>query len=153
MSDAAIQGYIQDLLQAEALFANANVTLGDYRVLDSGSSPYAVILPGRIVQARRAGDWSQVQFVWEHTIDVVARFLGDDYSDLTTARQTVVDAINENPTLGGKSGITGSHVSAATEPRYIRPKGQPDALPTFTFSRVTVRTVEDVLYAGGGEFA
>jgi len=150
MGDSAIQGYIQDLIQASDTFADAGVTLGDFRVLDSGSPPYAVILPGSI-EARRSGDWSQVQFIWEHVVEVFERFLGDSYTSFTTARQAVVDVLNANPTLGGNAGISNALVTRATAPLYLYP---PEGdLPAFVFSRLTVRTVEEVLYAGSGEFA
>jgi len=152
MGDAAIQGYIQTLIRADSNFGTDDVTLGDFRVLDRGSSPYAVVLPGRIVSGQRSGDWSQVQVVWEHPVEVFERFLGDDYADFTTARQAVVDAIGENPTLGGNSEISGAHVSGASDVRYLYPAEGAD-VPTFVFSRVTVRSVEEVTHDGGGEFA
>jgi len=150
VGDSAIQGYIQALIQADSNFADADVTLGDFRVLDSGSPPYAIILPGSI-EARRSGDWSQVQFIWEHVVEVFERFLGDDYADFVTARQAVVDVIAENPTLGGNAGISNALVTRATSPLYLYPSE--GDLPAFVFSRLTVRTVEEVLYAGAGEFA
>lgn len=152
MSDSAIQGYIQGLLQAETTFADADVTLGDFRVLDRGSPPYAVVLPGRIVSARRSGDWSQVQYVWEHEVDVFERFLDDDYADFVTARQTVVDVVGRNPTLGGHAELSGVFVSASTEPLYLYAEGGGE-LPQFVFSRVTVRSVEEVIYDQAGEFS
>ena len=151
MGDSTIQGYIQTLIQADSSFADADVTLGDFRVLDSGGPPYAVILPGAIVEARRSGDWSQVQFFWEHEVDVFERFLGDSYTSFVTARQTVVDIIARNPTLGGNAGISNTLVTRATAPLYVYPEGGGD-VPTFVLSRLTVRTVEEVLYAGSGEF-
>ena len=152
MGDSTIQGYIQTLIQADSSFADADVTLGDFRVLDSGGPPYAVILPGAIVEARRSGDWSQVQFFWEHEVDVFERFLGDSYTSFVTARQTVVDIIARNPTLGGNAGISNTLVTRATAPLYVYPEAGAD-VPTFVLSKLTVRTVEEVLYAGAGEFA
>jgi len=152
VSDSTIQGYIQSLLQADDSFASADVTLGDFRVLDSGSPPYAVILPGAIVDARRSGDWSQVTFFWEHELHVFERFLGDSYTSFVTARQTVVDIIARNPTLGGNAGISNALVTRATSPLYVYPTEGAD-VPTFVLSRLTVRTVEEVLYSGSGEFA
>jgi len=151
MGDSAIQGYIQDLIQGDSNFDDDGVTLGNFRVLDRGSPPYAVVLPGRIVAGTRSGDWSQVQLIWEHPVEVFARFL-DDYSDFTSARQAVVDVIGKNPTLGGNSEISNAHVSGATEAKYLYPAEGAD-VPTFVLSRVTVRVVEEVQYAGSGEFS
>jgi len=152
MGDAAIQGYLQGLLQATTTFDAADVTLGDFRVLDrGGTGSKAVILPGRIVSGARSGDWSQVQLVWEHTIELFERFIDDSYSDFVSARQVAVDVIGGNPTLGGHSEITGAHVGSATEPLYLYAEGGRE-VPQFVFSRVVVRSVEEVLYAGTGEF-
>jgi hypothetical protein len=152
MSDSAIQGYIQGLIQADSNFDDADVTLGDFRVLDRGSAPYAVVLPGEIISAERSGDWSQVAFVWEHTVEVFERFIDDSYADFSTARQAVLDAIGENPTLGGQSEISQAHISGGTKPLYLYSDDGGD-VPQFVFSRVTVRCVEEVVYDGSGEFA
>jgi len=151
MGDSAIQGYVQDLIQADALFDDDDVTLGDFLVLDRGSPPYAVVLPGAIVEGLRSGDWAQVQLAWEHEVEVFERFLDDDYADFTTARQAAVDAIGQNPTLGGQSGISGAMVVRVSKPRYLYPEGGADT-PTFVFSTMTVRTVEEVNWDGSGEF-
>jgi hypothetical protein len=152
VSDLSIQGYIQALIQADALFDAADVTKGDFLVLDRGSAPYAVVLPGRIVSAERSGDWGQVTVVWEHSVEVFEDFDGSDYGDFTSARQAVLDAVGENPTLGGNAEISKAHVSDGTEPRYLYSEDGGD-VPVFVFSRVTVRCVEEVSYAGSGEFA
>jgi hypothetical protein len=151
MGDAAIQGYIQDLIQADSNFDDADVTLGDFRVLDRGSAPYAVILPGRIVSGARSGDWSQVRFVWEFPVEVYEDFIDDSYADFSTARQAVVDAIGKHPTLNGQTEIVDAYVSEAGLPQYVY-GGDGGDVPQFVFSRVTVRVVEDVSYDGSGEF-
>jgi len=152
MSDATIQGYIQTLIRATVVFSRPDVTLGDFRVLDRGSAPYAVVLPGRIAGAERSGDWAQVRFVWEHTVEVFERFTGDSYAAFSAARQAVVDAIGQNPSLGGQSEISNAIVGDATAPLYLyRDAG--DDNPTFVLSRLAIRSTEDVSYAGSGEFA
>ena len=152
MSDTAIQGYIQTLIQADSAFSASDVTLGDFKILDRGSAPYAVVLPGRIVSAARSGDWAQVTFVWEHTVEVFERFKGDSYAPFSAARQAVVDVLGANPTLGGNSEISNAYVSDATRPLYLYMAGTTEH-PTFVFSRVTVRSTEEISYAGAGEFA
>jgi hypothetical protein len=152
VSDVLIQGYIQDLIQGTSTFTDAAVTRGDFLLLGTGkpAPPYAVILPGEVADAKRAGDWAQVQIIWEHEVDVFQRLLDDDYSDFVTAQQAVVDVIGQNPTLGGKSGISKALVVRSVRD-YVYPKGGAD-VPAFVFARMTVRTVEEVSYAGSGEF-
>jgi hypothetical protein len=153
MSDATIQGAIQDLIQALATFDDAEVTLGDFRILGSGSPPYAVILPGSF-EADRPGDWGQVRFVWRHAVEVWHRFTGDDYSAAMTARQNVVDQLQKYPTLNSTSGVTLSTVTASSEPIFLWQRGAVrESLPQMVGFRLTVTTVEDTHYAGYGEFA
>lgn len=150
--DATIQAAIQDLIQSSSSFADADVSLGDYRILGSGSAPYAIILPGQF-RAERAGDWSQVQFIWEHPVEIWHRFAGDDYENVVTARTTVVDLLNTYPTLNSTSGISNSYVVESTEALFLYQRGQVrDSLPAFVGFRLTVRTVEERLYSGSGEF-
>jgi len=150
MSDVLIQGYIQTLIRAHASFADADVSLGNFRILDRGSSPYAVVLPGRIVSGARSGDWAQVQLVWEHPVEIFERFLMDSYADFCAARQAVVDVIGKNPTLGGHAEISNSYISAGAALAYLyRDNGD---VPTFVLGALTIRTVEEVSYAGAGEF-
>lgn len=151
--DATIQAAIQTLIQALANFANADVTLGDFQVIGRGSAPYAIVLPGAF-RARRSGDWSQVQFIWSHPVEVWDRFTGDDYSGVVTARQAVVDQINAYPTLDSTAGISNAYAEASDRPRYLWQRGQvQDSLPAFVGFEVVITSVEEVLYDGDGEFA
>lgn len=151
--DATIQAALQTLIQALANFADADVTKGDFRVIGRGSAPYAIILPGSF-RAKRSGDWSQVQFVWSHPIEVWDRFTGDDYSGIVTARQAVVDQVNVYPTLDGTAGISNAYAEASDRPRYLWLRGQAQtSLPQFVGFEVMVSCVEEILYSGSGEFS
>lgn len=152
MSDATIQAAIQTLIRAHASFASADVSLGDFRVLTTGTPPVAIIVPGPL-RARRAGDWAQVNYTWTHYIEIWARFAADDYANLVTARQNVVDQINAYPTLNGTSGVTAATATASDAPLFLWQKGQPKGTrPQFVGFRVTVETIEEVSYHGSGEF-
>jgi len=152
--DATIQAAIQTILQAlSGTFATADVVLGDLKVIGRGSSPYAVILPGPM-RSERSGDWSQVRYWWTHYVEVWERFTGDSYSAITTARQAVLDQINKYPTLNGTANITNCWAAASAEVMYLWQKGQArTALPSFVGFRLTVTTIEDIIYSGSGEFA
>lgn len=151
--DATIQSALQTILRAMTEFADADVSLGDYRTLGRGSQPYAIVLAGPF-RSSRSGDWSQVQFVWTHYIEVWERFMGDDYSAITTTRQAVIDEIAKYPTLNGTSGISGAIAESSGDPIYLWQRGQVrSSLPAFVGFRITVTTVEERLYAGSGEFA
>jgi len=151
--DATIQAAIQTLIRALANFADADVTLGDFQVLGRGSDPYAIVVAGPF-EALRSGDYGQVTYAWTHYVEVWSRFTGDSLSGLVTARQAVVDQINKYPTLNSTANITNSWASASDELMYLWQKGErTSALPSFAGFRVTVSTVEEIGYAGSGEFA
>lgn len=153
MSDATIQAAIQTLIRAHANFANADVSLGDTRILTTGTPPVAVILPGPNA-ARRIGDWAQVNYTWTHYVEVWDRFGPDDYSNIVTARQNVVDQLNAYPTLNGTSGVTLSTVTDSSAPIFLWQKGQSrDTQPLFVGFRLTVQTFEEASYDSSGEFA
>jgi len=153
MSDATIQAAIQTLIQALNRFEDAEVTLGDFRILGSGSPPYAVILPGSF-EADRPGDWGRVRFVWRHPVEVWHRFLGDDYASAMRARQDVMEQLQRYPTLNGTAGVSLSTVTASSEPIFLWQRGAVrESMPQMVGFRLTVTTVEDTHYAGYGEFA
>jgi len=152
MGDAAIQGRIQTLIQGLTTFADADVVLGDYQVIGRGNAPYAIVVPGPFT-SRRSGNWSQVTYSWTHYVEVWEAFAADSFSNITTARQDVVDVINENPTLDGLSGVSFALAEASDEMMFLWRKGQSrETKPAFVGFRIRIATIEEVLYAGGGEF-
>lgn len=152
MSDATIQAAIQTLIQALASFDDADVSLGDFRLLSTGTPPVAVVMPGSF-RSSRVGDWAQVTYAWTHPVEIWERFAADSYSNIVTAQQNVVDQINAYPTLNGTSGVTLSTATAGTDPLFLWQKKQArDARPLFVGFRVSVETFEEVSYDGSGEF-
>jgi len=126
--------------------------LGDQRVMGRGKA-CAIIYPGTF-EARRAGDWSQVLYVWQERLEIWRPFAGDDYSDIISDRQTVVDTINARPTLGGVAGLSDATARAGTEPQYLWPHGAAlTAKPAMVGFRIDVQVIEERLYAGSGEFS
>lgn len=153
-ADATIQAAIQTVIRADSdNFTSANVTLGDVRGLSGGleDASYVVILPGTLTSGARGGDFGQVTQVWEHPVILYNRWRNDEYATHTTARDDILDIINENPTLGGTDGIVNSIVSAATL-GYLYPKGGGDT-PTYVMTTFTVMCECWLLYANTGEFA
>lgn len=152
MSDATIQAAIQSILQALDAFADADVTLGDTRVLGNGSSAWAIVYPGP-VQAGRSGDWAQMDYTWTHRVEIWQRFSGDDYANIVATRQVVLDAIGARPTLEGTTNVVQATITEAGEPMFLWAQGQTaDAQPQFVGFNVEIRTRERASYGGSGEF-
>ena len=147
-----VEAGLQALLQGLSRFDNADVTRGDFLVLDRGSGPYVVMYQGGF-QVRRPGEWSQVHYSWSTYVEVYAQYQDGGTSEqaLEAAVQDVVDTVGANPTVGDVDGVTLSGVEYADDLTYVYLRGEREA-PSFVMQRVRVRTEEDVLYDGSGEF-
>lgn len=150
MGSATIQARIQTLIQALSEFADADVTLGDFRVLDRGSAPYAVIYPGGFELLEKADDGSRMFIRWRHYVEVFATFLDDSYANIVSAREAVLNQLNKYPSLNGLNGILRSFVDAGEDLRYLYPPG--GDVPAFVFVRLTHLADELTDYVGSGEF-
>lgn len=149
--DATVQEAIQDLLQATELYLDADVVLGDARVIGRGRQ-CAIIYPGSF-ESERSGDWGQVTFRWAGYIDIWRPFDGDDYSDIVSDRQTVVDTINANPTLAAAGDFTDAIAREGRDPQYLWPRNAPTtSKPSHVGFRIQYLVVEERSYAGSGEF-
>jgi len=149
---AGIEAAAQGLLQALSEFEDADVTRGDYRVLDRASPPYAVLLPGPFV-VEESGDWGQKTVLWTMYVEVFERYLDNGTSEvsLEATRQAVIDCFGKYPTLGGVTGVTRTLARRGDELRYIYDRD--GGGPHFVMQRIAVEVEERVGYAGSGEFA
>lgn len=150
MSSATIQARIQDLIQAHADFDDDDVTLGDFRVLDRGSAPYAVIYPGGFETLLRADDGREQVIRWRHYVEVFATFLNDSYSNIVSARAAVIDQLRAYPSLNGLTGVLRAYFESGDDLDFLYPPG--GDVPQFVFVRLTHYAEEYVDYAGSGEF-
>lgn len=141
---------IQTLLQALSTFDKADVTQGDFRVLDRGSAPYAVIYPGGFEVVERADDGREMIVQWRHYVEVFATFLDDDYGNIVNARAAAVNQLNKYPTLNGVTGILQAVVEGGEELQFLYPPG--GDVPQFVFVRLSHLAREYVSYEGEGEF-
>ena len=87
------QGLLKTLLLTCASFGASDVTEGDFRVLDSGSTNTAVLLPGAIPNFDIAGLVRQVEY--EAIMDLFTRFVDDTtYNTFGTLRDAVISTLN-----------------------------------------------------------
>lgn len=147
---ADIMTRLQTLLQALSEFSDADVTQGDFRVLDQGSAPYAVIYPGGFEVLQRSDSGEEMLIRWRHYVEVFATFLNDSYGNLVSARATVLNCLHSYPQLNGLKGILRAYVESGDDVRYLYPP-QGD-VPAFVFVRLTHLAEEYVDYGGSGEF-
>lgn len=152
MGYLAIEAAALGLLQALSQFDDDDVTRGDFRVLDRGSAPYAVLYPGGF-EVQDYGDWGQKLFVWTMYAEIFEKYIGDgtEYTNLETTRQNVADCFNANPTMGGMANVIYVIVGRGDDLRYIL--DEQGGGPHFIMQKVAVTAHEVVSLDGSGEFA
>lgn len=151
MSSATIQVRLQTLLQAIAALDTADVTLGDWRVMDNGSSPWAIIYPGSWEIIDRPDDGARTLIRWTHYVDVVTFVYGDSYTDLTAIRDAVIDQLIAYPGLNNLDGVLFAEITGGDNVRYIYENPTSD-YPLYQIVTFAHYTDEWVNYAGQGEF-
>lgn len=152
MSYTTIEAGVQTLLRALSRFAEADVTRGDWRVLDSGGAPCVVLYPGPF-EAEEAGDWGQKWHFWTVYADVFERYTDNGSSETAfeATRQDVMDTIHAYPTLNGVSGVTRALARRGGDLQYIYDRD--GGGPYYVMQQITIEVVEKVSYDGSGEFA
>ena len=151
MAYATIEAAALALLQDLSQFDDDDVTRGNFRVLDRGSPPYAVLYPGGF-EIEDYGDWGEKIFRWTMYCEVFERYLddGSSYTSLEATRQNVVDVFNANPSMNGTSGVVYVMARRADDLRFIYDEGRGG--PHFIMQRLAVVVHEVVSYDGSGEF-
>jgi hypothetical protein len=153
MGYLAIEAAALSLLQALSQFSDDDVTRGDFRVLDRGSAPYAVLYPGGF-EVEDYGDWGEKLFRWTMYCEIFEKYLNDgtSYTDLQTTRQNVIDCFNANPSMNGTSGVIYVQAERGEDLIYLYDEGG-EWPPQFIMQRVAVMVHEVANYDGSGEFA
>lgn len=146
----AIYNRIYTLLQGATGFASANVTQGDFLILDKGAAPYCVIYPGPFTAEPITN--TSARIFWTYYAEVYEDFLDDDYTALTTARDAIVARLNSYPTLNQLTGVAYTIVTSGDDLIYLYPAGGADN-PQFVGQRLSIEVIEKPSYGGLGEFA
>jgi hypothetical protein len=148
--EAAVQGFIQGL----AAFADADVSLGDFRILNAGSPPYVVLVPSGFIH-EEDGDGGQRITEWDLLVYLFERHYGDgtESTNLKTRRQAIMDELDKYPTLNGVANVTMALVTRGREPQPVFERGAgPEADPVL-LSQILEMVVIEKSVATGGQYA
>lgn len=150
MSYASVESTIKTILQAMSRFADADVTQGDYRVLDSTTIDDCVVLkPGPFGQAdvRAAMSFRE----WTTVLELFHEY-GDEgttFTNFIASRDDVISTLEKYPTLNSGTGITRIRVYADGD---VMPVNDEDgAGPFFVMQQLRV-VVSERADISGGEF-
>lgn len=150
MSYASVEVAVQTLLQAMTEFADADVSRGDYKILDSGADNLAVLTPGAFIkdEAAQAGARKSLRN-WNVIIDLFRKYLDDGttWTDFEATRDALVDRLELFPSLNGTAGVTLVGVEADSDPAEIF--DEDDNGPFFLFQRIRVAVNERTDLSGG----
>jgi hypothetical protein len=98
MAYMTAQGLLKTLLLTVSGFSASDVTEGDLRVLDSGTTYKAVLFPGSIPEIDLAGMSRVIEY--EAIIDLFVKFTDDtSYSAFGTFRDLVIAKLDALPAL------------------------------------------------------
>lgn len=141
MSEATIAAGVQTMLQGMSEFANADVVINDWSILDQAnvSAPYVIITTADDFDSRQ--DVRTPQTRWQIKLTLLENFTDWDttYNNLQTRRQAIVDKLNtggDERSAGGLSGVDIQRIYALSpinpwyDP-YIPDEQLPEALPSF----------------------
>lgn len=123
MSYEAVEGRAQSLLQLlTSMFAtSAQVTRGDWGVLDSGVDRSAVLYPGAFEQ-RGSGSNGSVVYIWTVQLDLFQRWQATDAATISAfiaLRDAVIQHLQKYPSLNGLAGVYAVGNIAGGETIYL----------------------------------
>ena len=152
MSYSSVEIALQTILQGlTGTFAStADVTRGDYGVLDSGVSASAVLVPGSFEQdGEGEGGARKSVRAWNVLIDLFRKYVdeGTTYTSFETDRDAVIAEIEKYPTWNVESGIVNVIVRSDGDPGEVF--DEEDAGPFFVWQRLRVGVTERADLSGG----
>jgi hypothetical protein len=151
MSELTIQQGIQAAIQAMDEFADGDVVINDWSVLDGETSnaPYVIITTADDFDSRQ--DTVTPNTRWDIMIYLVVRWLtwNDTLTDFRDYRQAIIDKINSGTgrSAGGIAAVSvnriynGSGIEPVYDP-YLTPEQLPEAMPDFLQQLIVLETEE-----------
>lgn len=152
MSEQAIQEGIQAVLQAMTEFADADVVINEWGVLDQPNSnaPYVIISNADDFVSRQ--DTTEAETTWQEVVALYERFTDwpTTLGNLRTRRQAIIDKFNEvssNRAAGQAAGVTMDEIrnDGPIEPfygPYIAAEAIAEALPQFLMQTLIMTVTE-----------
>jgi len=150
MSYATIEAKVQTLLRALSLFDDADVTRGDYRVLDQVGGPYCVLTPGGFTRSGAATSYGERKSnFWTVTLDLFVRHWGDgtEFTNLQSNRQTIIDELDKyDPSLDSTTGVMYAVITGGDPPRAVYDEA---GAAHWLMQRMSLEIHEKVSISGG----
>lgn len=147
ITEAQIQSGLQTAIQAMDEFADADVVINDWGVLDKSSSnaPYVIITSADVFDSMQ--DTVSPQNTWDIQAALVERFTTwkATLDNLTTRRQAIIDKINTT-NVRTAGGLTGVNIRRVRNRSDIEPYYDPyvqdigEAIPIYLIQTIVLET-------------
>lgn len=129
----------------------ARVTASDYRILDAGVNYALVVDPGELGEEYddQLTDWRRYDIV----VNLFVRFTDNDGATITAfeaLRDELLEAMEENPTVGDLAGVLESTSRTDGPPAWISDRAAPN-IPVW-FAQTFIWSVERQVSLSGGDF-
>lgn len=147
-----LDGVMDGLATVVALHADwvaAQITKGDYGVLDLGYELSGVMIPGNVPDSTPDAG-SQIIFIeWTVIFEFFFNLsnVPADFENFGSARDGLFDHIYKYPTLNGTTGITKIRITAPNDPVEVFDENENG--PFFLMQQLRVGVVEKVDLTGG----
>lgn len=141
---AKIQGILQ--LLTTVFPTSSLVTIADYRVLDSGITNAAVLVPGNFDGGEAHGYETTVR--WDVLVDLFTKYTTNQAATITAftaMRDAVIAKLNLYPSLLNESGVSKIVVTGDGDPTDVMTQ----EVPVFIFQRLRVTVTQRVALTGG----
>jgi hypothetical protein len=147
---ATVEVAVQTLIQAMSEFDDADVSRGNYLILDSGDDDLAVLTPGSFTKDEpgEAGAYKSVRH-WSVLVDLFRKYLDDEttWINFVATRDALLDHLELYPSLNSTAGIVLVGVEAGSDPSEVY--DDDDNGPFFIFQRIRMAVNERTDLAGG----
>jgi len=153
MSEKAIQEAVQDTLQAMAEFADADVVINDWHVLDlaNTNAPYVIIENSDGFEDRQLS--SSANTIWQLPLNLFEPFQQSNYGwkptldNLRDRRQAIVTKFRSAFRSPSGSGVTidtirNDSVIMPYYDQYIPEENMNEAIPVFLYQRIILECEE-----------
>ena len=154
MTELARREDIQTVLQTMDEFDNADVTLGDYSVLDGSihSAPYCIVESAEVFELDLTGEISTVSITYDIDVVLFVQFIGwrKTAQSISEIRYKIMEKFsNDSGVLPNEGDISvqlrnisnGSPIDSWPV-LYSAPKNKAEATPSFLYQALTFSVLE-----------
>jgi len=117
MSYNSVESALATIIKKASGYSATNVAQGDYRVLAKGNAKAVILQPGAFIRSQAAESWKRSQ--WNVNVEIYIAFGGEISTvagNIRTERQSIIDKIDQYPTLDSASGVVLAELAGGGEP-------------------------------------